>query len=369
MREMVVMGRFLIISASMGAGHDAVAAELSARLRENGHHTACADILALMPAGAGRAMRAAYRGTLRHCPWAYEAVYSAFFRERGVPGTRASWIPDTDLLAAVLEPRLRRLIDRWRPDSVVSTFHQAAQVTGRLRASGGCPPSTVVVTDFAVHRQWLHAGNDLYLCPTETVAARVRTVTGRPAQACGPIVPAAFTATSQDRQSRWAQTLALHGPGRQVVLLSTGAWGTGSQLINTAKLLAGENYLPVLLCGRDRRLHSRAKKHPGVLAMGWVQDLPGLMSASGALVDNAAGQTAVQAIAAGLPVIGYHPIPGHGVEGVREMASAGITAHAASRSELLSALDRLICPGPTRTNRIAAARAIFISDAAELIAR
>ncbi|MFG2925607.1 galactosyldiacylglycerol synthase [Streptomyces sp. NPDC048305] len=365
------MSRFLIISASMGAGHDAVAAELSSRLQESGHQTARADILAMLPAGAGPAMRTAYRSALRHCPWAYEAVYSAFFRERAAPGVRAAWIPDSDVLAAVLEPRLRRLINRWRPDAVVSTFHQAAQVTGRLRSSRDCPPSTVVITDFAVHRQWLHQGNDLYLCPTEVVAARVRATVGRPAQACGPIVSAAFRTTGETppgQPSRWGRALALHSPGRQAVLLSAGAWGVGSHLIRTAKLLADANYLPVLLCGRDKRLYTRATKNAGVLAMSWVNDLPGLMAASGALVDNAAGQTAVQAIAAGLPVIGYHPIPGHGVEGVREMASAGITEHVSSRAELLSALDQLISPGPMRSHRIASARAIFTSDAAELIA-
>ncbi|MFE2021383.1 galactosyldiacylglycerol synthase [Streptomyces sp. NPDC059499] len=368
------MGRFLMVSASMGAGHDAVAAELAERLRADGHMTARVDLLNLLPAGAGRGLRAAYRTALRRCPWVYQAVYSAFFRDRGALGERSSWVPDTGPLAAALEPRLRHVVERWRPDALVATFHQAAQVTGRLRAVHGdnCPPSTVVVTDFAVHRQWLHPGNDLHLCLTEAAAARVRAATGGPAMVCGPVVPSAFTAADQShpaRLSRWASELARRGPGRPAVLVSAGAWGVGQGLTATAVLLAQSGHLPVLLCGRDEKLRARAAKLSGVLALGWVKDLPDLMAASSALVDNAAGQTAMQALAAGLPVVGYRPIPGHGAEGVSEMAAAGITEQAMDATALLTSLGRLVRPGPYREGRIIAGRAVFTADAAKLVVR
>ncbi|MDF6022970.1 galactosyldiacylglycerol synthase [Streptomyces sp. JH34] len=369
------MSRFLIISASMGAGHDAVASELAGRLRADGHRAARVDLLNLLPSGAGRSLRAAYRTALRRCPWAYQAVYSAFFHDRGASGGATDWSSATGPLAAVLAPRLRRVVDRWRADALVSTFHQAAQVTGRLRKAhgGDCPPSTVVVTDFAVHRQWLHPDNSLYLCLTDAAAVRVRAATGRPAEVCGPVVPASFTAAGREESDRqpspWAAELARRGPGRPAVLVSAGAWGVGRGLTATARLLADAGHLPVLLCGNDHRLRARAAKLPGVLPLGWIEDLPGLMAASSALVDNAAGQTAVQALAAGVPVVGYRPIPGHGAEGVREMAGAGITEHVADDVALLGALDRLARPGPDRDRRIAAGRAVFTADAAKLVAR
>ncbi|WP_329034257.1 galactosyldiacylglycerol synthase [Streptomyces sp. NBC_00178] len=372
------MSRFLLFSASMGAGHDAVARELAGRLRASGHRTAHLDFLDLLPAGTGRGLRAAYRTAVRRCPWAYQAVYSAFFRDRGdpPPGGRKGWTPDTGPLAAVLESRLLHVVDRWAPDVLVPTFHQAAQVTGRLRATrgAGCPPSAVVVTDFAVHRQWLHRGNDLHLCLTDAAAARVRASTGRPAEVCGPVVPAAFTEASGTpadghRSSRWAGEVARRGGDRPVVLVSAGAWGVGRGLTATARLLADAGHLPVLLCGRDEGLRARAAGLPGVLALGWVDDLPGLMAVSCALVDNAAGQTAVQALAAGVPVVGYRPIPGHGAEGVGEMAAEGITELAYDGNALLGALERLVLPGPERERRIAAGRAVFTADPAVLLAR
>lgn len=83
------------------------------------------------------------------------------------------------------------------------------------------------------------------------------------------------------------------------------------------------------------------------------------MSASRALIDNAAGQTALEAMAAGVPVIGYRAIPGHGREGVRRMAEHGLTDYATDPRALLRSLDRLTARGPARERRVSAARGLF----------
>ncbi|MFV5996069.1 hypothetical protein ACNPQM_27540 [Streptomyces sp. NPDC056231] len=48
------------------------------------------------------------------------------------------------------------------------------------------------------------------------------------------------------------------------------------------------------------------------------------MTAPRALIDNAAGQPALEAMAAGLPVVSYRPIPGHGGDGAQRMAEHGL---------------------------------------------
>ncbi|MGP3981778.1 MGDG synthase family glycosyltransferase [Streptomyces sp. KR80] len=353
--------RFVVLGASMGAGHDAVAGELARRLRNQGHDVLLQDTLALLPPGAGPALRAFYRASVRYVPQLYAAIYATFLS----PGTGPR--PGTSPLAALAERRLIEIVDRWRPDAVVSTFHLAAQITGRLRMRRAMSvPSVVFVLDFAVHRGWLHPGNDLHLCVTEAAAEAARAGTGRPAQAPGPVVPPQFPAP-QSAPDGWRAVLADHGPDRPSVLLSAGAWGVGPGLRDTAGSLSRHGCLPVLLCGRDERLRRRASRLPGVLALGWVEDMPGLMAAARVLIDNAAGQTAVQALAAGLPVVGYRPIPGHGREGVRQMAAAGLSAYAADLGELLMTVDRLVRPGLARERRIALGRSAFRADAAQFI--
>ncbi|MCM2579946.1 MGDG synthase family glycosyltransferase [Streptomyces meridianus] len=354
----------LILSASMGAGHDAVARELARRLRGQGHEATVVDLLTLLPAGAGEALREGYRFAVRRLPWIYAAVYRTFF------GSGSRLRGDATPLARAAERQLLAVVSEVRPDVVVSTFHIAAQVTGGLRARGALrPPSVVAVTDFAVHRQWLHPGNDLHLCLTPAAADRARAGTGRPARVTGPVVPPHFRRAAAAPASRWQRTLTDLARGRPPVLLSAGAWGAGSAFPETAALLARSGFLPVVLCGNDDRLARRLSRQPGCLALGWVDDLAELMTAGRALVDNAAGQTAAQALAAGLPVVGYRAVPGHGAEGVREMSAAGLSEFAAGPAELLHVVRRLTDPGPFREQRIAAGRAAFTADSARVIAR
>jgi UDP-N-acetylglucosamine:LPS N-acetylglucosamine transferase len=364
--------RFLMLSASMGAGHDAVAHELARRLRDRGHDATVRDVLTLLPAGVGRAVRTGYRATVRHVPGLYGAVYAGFLATATTPGPRPGSAP----LAALAERALLRVVAEWRPDVVVPTFHLSAQVTGRLRARGALSVATaVVVVDFAVHRGWLHPGNDLHLCVTETAAEVVRATVGGPALATGPVVPARFF-QPRDTDGHWRALLDRHvaaaaqhttpvSAERPAVLMSTGAWGVGTRLLYTARQLWDHGCVPVLLCGNDTRLRHRAARRPGLLPLGWVSDLPGLMAEAHVLLDNAAGQTAAQALAAGLPVVGHRPLPGHATAGVRAMAQAGLSREAEGEDEPARTVRELAFPGRPRSRQTAAARAVFRTDAAD----
>jgi hypothetical protein len=60
--------RFVVLSATMGSGHDAVAAALSDRLTAAGHQVSQADVLDLLPAGLGRVICSFYHATISHAP-------------------------------------------------------------------------------------------------------------------------------------------------------------------------------------------------------------------------------------------------------------------------------------------------------------
>jgi UDP-N-acetylglucosamine:LPS N-acetylglucosamine transferase len=117
-------------------------------------------------------------------------------------------------------------------------------------------------------------------------------------------------------------------------------------------------YLPVVLCGQNQRLRRRLNRTGGCVALGWREDVPELMAASYAVVDSASGLTCEEAAAAGVPVICYRPIPGHGLAGARAMARAGVGVHARDAVELLAALDRLRSP-LERGRRVRRAGSLF----------
>jgi UDP-N-acetylglucosamine:LPS N-acetylglucosamine transferase len=349
--------RMLILSAGMGAGHDTVARELARRARDQGHQVQVLDLLRLLPLRTGTALRVFYRAVVRHFPWFYAVLYRAFLRPG--PGRRPGGVPLARLAAA----RLRDIAQRTGADVVVPVFHLAAQLTGHLRERGGLScPSVVLLVDFAVHRQWLHPGNDLYLCLTERAAREVRRSVAAPVRVTGPVVapeffgPAAGTAL-------WRRRFEDHAPGRVPVLLSAGAWGAAEGMEETARRLAAGGFLPVVLCGRNERLRGRMSRVPGALVLDWVSDMPGLLGAVRVLVDNAAGQTAVQALAAGLPVVAHRPLPGHGEAGVRRMAQLGASVCAPGGAALLRAVERASRDGVDRDRLVARGRELFREDA------
>ncbi|WP_345430836.1 MGDG synthase family glycosyltransferase [Actinoallomurus vinaceus] len=348
--------RLLILSASMGAGHDAVAVELARRLTAAGHEAEVVDVLELLPLRLGRALRRWYGWMMRRAPWSYALLYRAFFVPRH-PAWAAS--PLTVLVAA----RLDRLVRRRGPDLVVSTFHLAAQAAGHLRRTGRLTvPGTALLTDFAAHRLWLHPGTDRYLCPCPETALDVTAATGRPADCHAPLTRPAFRRPPAGAAAVRAR-IGL-GPDDRTVLVSAGSWGVG-EVEETARVLARSGrYVPVVLCGRNQALRDRLRGVEGLVALGWRDDLPELMGAAYALVDNAAGLTCREAFAARLPVVSYRPIPGHGRDGVLAMARAGLSVHADDAARLIAELDRLGDPA-TRSRLVARGSALFDAPAAE----
>jgi UDP-N-acetylglucosamine:LPS N-acetylglucosamine transferase len=125
----------------------------------------------------------------------------------------------------------------------------------------------------------------------------------------------------------------------------------------------------LVLCGRNERLRDAlAELGAGVVALGWRDDLPRLMRACDVLVENAAGQTAMEAFAVGLPVLSYRPLPGHGKAGVLRMAELGLSSFAADDAQLPSLIDELTTAG----SQVAAAqvergRALFTADPAAFL--
>jgi UDP-N-acetylglucosamine:LPS N-acetylglucosamine transferase len=372
----------LIISASMGAGHDGAAAELARRLIAAGAVAEVCDLLVLLPLGLGDALRGWYAWMMRSAPWLYELIYRTFFAlaprsgpeddQRAIPAAgrregvwRGSRVQDWPLTVLVAEC-LRRLVLHRRPDEVVSVFHLAAQATGLLRETGRLNvPSTVLITDFAVHRMWLHPGNDRYLCPSQATARRVAALTGRPAAGYSPLTRPSFQRpVSGALQAPMAR--ALRRSSVRPVLISSGSWGVG-EVAETAQVLAcSGRYLPIILCGGNERLRRRLDGLRPGLVLGWRDDLPALMAGAYALVDNAAGLICREAFAAGLPVVSYRPIPGHGRDGVLAMARDGLSLHAQDPAGLISVLDRLAA-FEVRARQVAAGTALFDEPSAEAL--
>src|SRR5579862_5901911 len=98
--------KVLIVSASMGAGHDGAAKELKRRLERAGHTATIQDFLDAVPARSGPLVRLGYEWQLKLTPWAYEATYRMWF---ALPFLTA---PLVALIGFITARRLRRWVEQ-----------------------------------------------------------------------------------------------------------------------------------------------------------------------------------------------------------------------------------------------------------------
>jgi UDP-N-acetylglucosamine:LPS N-acetylglucosamine transferase len=349
----------------MGAGHDGAARELAARLASAGHHAEVRDFLDSGPLRLGAVLRSGYEFELKHVPSAYEATYRLWYR--------APWLcPVVAWLVTLLS---RRRVLRWIRESgaavVVSTYPLATLCLGRLRATRRLAVPTVnFITDFGVHPLWVHRGIDVNLAVHDGPARMAARRTGRPAVACGPVVADAFEPGALPSRARARQALGL-GAAERAVLVVAGSWGVGGLQATWRALTTEGEFTPVVVCGRDERLRQEvtglAAGAPGnSVIIGWTDQMPALMAACDALVENAGGLTSLEALRAGLPVVSFQPIAGHGRENTARMAEAGVSRLARDAAELSDALQVLTAPGRARTTQVEAGRAMFRDSADRL---
>jgi UDP-N-acetylglucosamine:LPS N-acetylglucosamine transferase len=346
----------------MGAGHDGAARELAARLRASGDHAEVRDFLDSGPLGMGRALRRGYEFELKHLPSAYEATYRLWYR--------MPWL--CPLVAWLVTAPTGRKVLRWIRDSrtsvVVSTYPLATLCLGRLRATRRLTLPTInFITDFGVHPLWVHRGVDLNLAIHDGPAQMAARRTGKAAVACGPVVSDAFD--SARLPSRRAARAALGlTPWDRAVLIVAGSWGVGGVEATWRAITQDRRFTPIVVCGRDERLRREvtalAQAAPGnSVVLGWTDEMPALMSGCDALVENAGGLTSLEAMRAGLPVVSFRPIAGHGRENTARMSEAGVSRLAANPEDLVDALEALTSPGAARSAQVAAGQAMFRTGA------
>ena len=347
--------RVLILSSSMGAGHDGAGRELIRRLEAQGHEARMHDYLDALPLRVGHLVRFQYQLQLRFAPWSYENSYHMMPRIYGL----LVW-----LNSVFARPKLRRWMRAFGPDVVVSNNPLATLAIGRLRERNKLTvPAVTYVTDFGVHPLWIHQGIDLHLTvhPQAAAEARRRAI-GGDVRAPGPLVGERFRGLLPDRRLARSR-LGLNADDRAVLVVA-GSWGVGA-VEETARLLRDSGrFVPITVCGRDEQLRARMESDGVGVVIGWTDDMPSLMAAADALVENAGGLTCMEAFAAGLPVVTFNPIPGHGRDNADAMVRAGVSSWPATQEDLLEILSAVTAPGPVRARFVDAASAMFAGDAA-----
>jgi len=340
----------LLLSGSIGMGHDALAAACATSLESQGWTTATLDAMKMMGRRSSSAGEAVFR-TMLGVPGLYDAFHFAALRTGGRLARMADGGAKRQLV-----PKLRSYLDEHRADLLISVFATGAAAASELAGRYPAMRHIVFCTDVTPHRLWVHSNVDMYLVTAEIAELAVlRFQPDAKVQVVPPPVRAAFYHPRGQAQARASLGVP---PGERCVLLMSGAWGLGP-VAAAAEALADAGVHVLAVAGRNerlaRKLAAAAARQPRLRAFGFTNRIPDLMSAAD-LVITSSGDTCSEARTVGRPLLLLDVVQGHGRDNLQhelELGDAMVTSPGAADVPrcALAALDRAkpAPPGPVRS--------------------
>jgi processive 1,2-diacylglycerol beta-glucosyltransferase len=341
------MTRVLILTASVGEGHDLPARTLADQLRQESPETEVVieDGLRAMGKPFVLVNERAPGFVFFRFEWIWDAAF--WFSVRLGPTRRG-----TQRLVRALGSRgIERLVRRVSPDVIVSVYPMTTEVLGGLRRKGRLGvPVVAGITDLAAMHYWAAPGIDLHLVTHPESEEEVRAVAGETlVQAVHGLTRPEFAHPCDPRHARAMLGLPEHG---KVVLVSGGGWGVGDLegAIDTALALEQVD-LVACLCGRNdqlrERLDVRYTAEPRVRVVGFTEQMSEWLAAADALVHSTGGLTVLEAYVRGCPTISYGWGRGHIRANNAAFRRHGIADVVPNQRELARALHDALVSRPS----------------------
>jgi processive 1,2-diacylglycerol beta-glucosyltransferase len=335
--------RVLILTASVGAGHDEPAETLAAQLRAEhpGADVVTKDALAAI-GGIVKTMSADAPGIVFYRFQVAWDIGFWLFAECG-PTRRATQA----LLTRSSAPGLLRLIAEVDPDVIVCTYPNITEVLGRLRRTGRLAiPVCAAITDLAALDYWASPGIDVHLVTHPESIPEVRRIAGAATEihCVHGFSRPEFRQALDAGEARRALDLPEHG---SIVLVSGGGWGVGDVAGAVHEALALDRVTRVVcLCGHNGALREHIAAsfagQPRVRVEGFTARMPEWMAAADVLVHSTCGLTVLEATMRGCSAISFGWGRGHVRRNDAALRRFGLAAVVGSRGELAAALERAL---------------------------
>jgi len=282
-----------------------------------------------------------YWWMLRNAPWLWRSLFDR--RQRKLHHSTA---PDWVFRRGCRE--VLRHIKNFAPQLVIVTEIGAAEIAALGRREGWFnAPILAVQTDFHTEPPWIQSEIDAYCVASEDARGQLIGWGVLPNRVllCGIPVDPAFALPFDKHELKQALGLDARRP---VVLVMGGGMGPAPlDSVVSSLELCGAPMQVLAVAGHDRLLRHRLELLRGRVAMdlhlfGWTENVPELMAVSDLLITKPGGLTTAEALAAGLPMILSHPIPGPEERHVRYLGQKGVALHAETLNDIPRLASRLL---------------------------
>ncbi|MHB8654341.1 MAG: MGDG synthase family glycosyltransferase [Terriglobia bacterium] len=309
-----------------------------------------------------------YWWMLRHAP----GIWRRFFEHRQKRRHRST-APHWMFRRGCVE--VLRQLKAFSPHLIIATEIGAAEIAALGKREGWFNvPLLAVQTDLETEPPWAQREIDIYCVATEH--ARIQFIewgiSPNRILVCGIPIDPAFALPFDRTELLRALGLDLNRP---VVLVMGGGMGPAPLDEIVQSLEKCRLPLQVLVvAGQDLAMRARLEALHGKIALnlftfGWSDNVPELMAAANLLITKPGGVTTAEALAAGLPMILTHPIPGPEEGQIRFLEQNGVAFRAKSLDDIPQLTSKLLGDSSRMADIAQRARELSRPDASHAIAQ
>ncbi|UOF91590.1 1,2-diacylglycerol 3-glucosyltransferase [Fodinisporobacter ferrooxydans] len=340
--------RVLILSSSYGEGHTQASIAIQSAFQTIAPDTQIRidDFMEMTHPVLNSLTRYCYFQSIRYAP----KLYGAFYKS-----TR-SIKPDSlfqKQLNQLGSRTLKDFLQDYQPDIVIATFPTPAGVVSGLKERGVTNvPLVTVITDHAVHSQWLHSQTDLYLVGSDYVQKGMiqRGIAEDKIAVTGIPIRPNFNQTIETQEARKRLGLRQELP---TLLIMGGAYGIMGDIGSLCEELFQfpKPLQIVVICGKNEKLKQQLEsslqtKQPigknAIHIHGFVETIHDFMAAADLILTKPGGLTVTECLAMELPMLLYRPIPGQEQQNADFLIQSNVAVLANTKMEAIDSVNTLL---------------------------
>lgn len=285
-------------------------------------------------------------------------------------GSRKKRLFKIDFMNSFGMKKLKQIVDYVKPDIIVNTFPML--VVPEFRKKTGIPiPIVNVVTDYTIHKNWIHNEIDKYYVASESVKQRIieNGIPSEKIKVTGIPIDSKFE-EPYNKQALFKKYKL--NPRDPVILISAGAYGVLRDLEEVVEnLLLFNRYQIIIVCGKNEELKKSLTgnflNEERVRIFGYTNKMDELMKMTTVMVTKPGGITLSESLALQVPTILYQEVPGQEQENALFFEKNGAAIRAKQPKDIIDNIARIIQNDVLRIDMIDNMKGLYHANSATVI--
>lgn len=335
--------KILFISAPIGSGHIRAAQSIQQALNENHPdiETKLTNVFDFFNPKLGKTILNVYLKILKLYPQAYGMAYGW-----GNNSRFALW--GRRLISQYLANRMRHYIQSYNPSVIVCTHATPAGLVANLRHRGLLHiPAIGVVTDFTIHRLWIYPELTHYYVAQEGIRISLADYGIPLNQSSISGIPIMRQFINRQDKASMLRTLGLNEHAKTVLIMGGGAGIMPlDQLVQVCCEIETVIQL-IVVAGHNQTMYNKLSNiknttNKSILLYGYTDNIHELMGVADLLISKPGGVSSAEALAVGLPLVIFKPIPGVEEANTEYLVHTGAAVRADNLKEVKELVQELL---------------------------